>query len=98
MMEIFGWIGAIFLGGCALPQTWKSYRDGHSRGLDWGFLISWFIGELAMLIYIIPGRDPALIFNYLLNFSCLLVMLKFKIWERGEPLKIKYTDRVFRGY
>lgn len=94
-MEIFAWIGALFLGGCAVPQAWQSYRDGHSRGLNWGFLGSWFVGEVAMLIYILPMGDAALTFNYVLNFVLLLVMLRYKIWERSQSgfTRIEFTPR-----
>jgi uncharacterized protein with PQ loop repeat len=91
MMEVFAWIGAIFLGGCALPQAWQSYREGHSRGLAWGFIGSWFIGEVSMLIYIVPMRDPALIFNYVLNFVLLLIMLRYKIWERKPQIEVEFS-------
>jgi uncharacterized protein with PQ loop repeat len=95
MMEIFAWIGAIFLGGCALPQAWQSYREGHSRGLNWGFIGSWFIGEVSMLIYIVPMRDAALTFNYALNFVLLLIMLRYKVWERKPEILVEFhfTER-----
>lgn len=97
-MEIFGWIGAVFMGGCAIPQTWQSIKDGHTRGLNWGFLGSWFIGECAMLIYILPMNDLALSFNYVLNFVLLLIMLRYKVWERNdnkirENLEIHFSER-----
>ena len=94
-MELFGWIGAVFMGGCAIPQAWQSIKDGHTRGLNWGFLGSWFIGECAMLIYILPMNDMALSFNYVLNFFLLLVMLRYKIVERKPNIVINfsYTQR-----
>jgi uncharacterized protein with PQ loop repeat len=97
-MDIFGWLGALLLGGSALPQTWQSIKDGHTRGLNWYFLGMWFFGEVCMIVYIIPKMDIALLANYLFNFVLLLIMIRYKIWERDDnkiqnSLKIVYTER-----
>lgn len=81
-MEIIGWIGAVLFAICGLPQAIQCYRDGHSRGLNWGFLGCWLWGEILTIIYVWPKQDWPLLFNYFLNLVFLLVMVKFKIWER----------------
>lgn len=81
-METIGWIGAILFALCGLPQAWECYRTGNSRGLSWGFLGMWFGGEILTIIYVWPKGDIPLLFNYFLNLVFLLVMVKFKIWER----------------
>ena len=81
-MEYIGWIGSILFAICGLPQALQSFKQGHSNGLTWSFLLMWFFGELFTLIYIIPKQDWPLIFNYTMNMGFLLVILKFKIWKR----------------
>ena len=81
-MDFFGWFGAIMFAICGIPQAWESAKTGHSRGLNWGFLITWFLGEVCTIIYVIPKQDWPLIFNYIGNFACLLVIIRYKIWER----------------
>ena len=39
-METIGWIGSICFALCAIPQAWKSFKDGHSRGITWGLMQS----------------------------------------------------------
>jgi len=58
------------------------YKQGHGRGLDWFFLWAWLIGELCMIVYVLPKWDWPLLINYLFNLACLLVIFRYKIWER----------------
>ena len=81
-METIGWIGAALFAICGLPQAIQCYHDGHARGLNWFFLGAWFFGEVLTIIYIWPKQDYPLLANYFANMCFLLVMLKFKIWER----------------
>lgn len=87
-METIGWIGAILFAICGLPQAWQSIKDGHSRGLNWFFLLAWLGGEVLTIAYVWPKADWPLLFNYFMNLAFLLVMLKFKLWERKEPVRI----------
>lgn len=56
-MEIIGWLGGILLTFCGLPQAWKSYKDGHSYGINMYFIQMWFCGikyvlwEINILAY-----------------------------------------------
>jgi len=81
-METIGWIGSILFAICGLPQAIQCAKDGHSRGLNWFFLLCWLFGELFTLAYIIPKNDYPLIFNYILNLVFLVIMIRYKIWER----------------
>jgi len=82
MLELSGIIGAILFAFCGLPQAITCIKTGNSRGLSWTFLIMWFFGEIFTIIYILPKQDYILLGNYILNFAFLLIMLKYKIWER----------------
>ena len=81
-MEIVGWFGSILFAICGLPQAIQSYRDGHSRGLTWLFLITWLFGEIFTIIYIFPKKDYPLLSNYFLNLIFLVIILRYKIFER----------------
>lgn len=81
-MENIGWIGSILLAFCGLPQAIESFKTKSSAGLTWGFILMWFIGELATFIYIIPKMDLPLLFNYSANIIFLIIIIYFKIWGK----------------
>jgi uncharacterized protein with PQ loop repeat len=81
-MEFIGWLGSILFCLCGLPQAIKSYKEGHSRGLSNAFLWLWFLGEILSFIYVLPKLIWPLIGNYIVNFIFLLVIMKFKYFER----------------
>lgn len=81
-IEIFGWVGSALFAICGLPQALQSIKDGHSRGLNWFFLLAWLGGEIFTIIYILPKMDLPLLANYAVNLIFLGIMLKYKIWER----------------
>ena len=80
--EFFGWIGSALFAICGLPQALQSIKDGHSRGLNWFFILAWLGGEIFTIIYVWPKMDIPLLANYLINLIFLGIMLKYKIWER----------------
>lgn len=82
MLELFGWLGAISLSLCALPQALYCIKIGHARGLSDISLFMWLVGDWCTLIYVIPTMKIPLIMNYTLNLVFLLIMLKYKYWER----------------
>jgi len=82
-METIGWIGSILFAICAVPQAYHTQRMGHCRGLTWSFLLCWLGGELFTIAYVLPKMDVPLLFNYSINLICLLIMLRYKIWERA---------------
>lgn len=82
MMDALGWIGSFLFAVCAIPQAYKSYKDGHSDGLGWGFLLMWFFGEVLCLIYATGLGAWPLVGNYVFNFLALLVILYYKIWRK----------------
>jgi uncharacterized protein with PQ loop repeat len=94
-LEVFGWIGAAGFAVCGIPQAYQSFKDGHTKGLNWGFLGTWSIGEICMLIYILPTGNLPLILNYVGNGICLAVMVWYKVFERkpAQRLNILFTPR-----
>jgi uncharacterized protein with PQ loop repeat len=82
-MDIIGWIGSILFAICGLPQAIQCVKDGHSRGLNWVFLICWLFGEIFTLAYVAyTTGDWVLLSNYLINLVFLATMLRYKISER----------------
>ena len=85
-IELIGWIGSILFCFCGAPQAWKSYKDGHSRGISHGFLWMWGLGEVLTLIYVILSLRLSLplITNYVVNLIFITIIFKYKYWERGD--------------
>jgi len=83
-LEFFGWLGAILFAICGMPQAWQSWRDGHSNGLNWFFLLAWLFGELFTIAYVLPKMDMPLLFNYAINLIFLAIMIYYKLWPRDR--------------
>lgn len=80
---MLGWIGATLLAICAIPQTILCHKQGHARGISHIFLLTWYVGELAMLLYLMQlGLYGPLFWNYLINFALLTIIVRYKYWER----------------
>lgn len=84
-MEIIGWLGSICFSICAMPQSYISYKQGHSRGLSALTLVLWCVGEVLTLIYVwSTAFSLPLITNYLFNLGCLSVIITFRLFPRSE--------------
>jgi len=81
-METIGWLGSALFAICGFPQAIQCAKDGHARGLNWFFLLCWFGGEVLTSVYVWDKMDIPLLANYAVNMVFLLVMLRYKIWER----------------
>jgi uncharacterized protein with PQ loop repeat len=51
--HILGWLGAILLATCAVPQVIKTWKTKKAGDLSWLFLLFWLGGEILTLAYII---------------------------------------------
>ena len=85
MLELVGWIGAVCLGVCAVPQTIKTVKQGHARGISLSFLLLWIVGEMLTFVYVLPKKDLPLLVNYGLNLICLSVILRYRMQPRVNP-------------
>ena len=79
IIETMGWLGGALLAACGLPQAIKSYRQKHSYGLSIWFLLMWLLGEVFVLIYVLPKWHWPLIFNYSANIVLVLIILYYKL-------------------
>jgi uncharacterized protein with PQ loop repeat len=93
IFEILGWLGSICLAICGIPQAWQSFKDKHSHGISWGFVLLWAFGEMFALAYVYDKLDLPLLLNYATNILILGVILYFKINPKNT---IDYDKEVRR--
>ena len=92
VFEILGWLGSICLAICGIPQAWQSFKDKHSHGISWGFVLLWAFGEIFALAYVYDKLDLPLLLNYATNILILAVILYYKI----KPQTLDYDKEVRR--
>jgi uncharacterized protein with PQ loop repeat len=85
LIEIIGWLGSICLAICGIPQAWMSFKDKHSHGISWAFILLWAFGEAFALAYVYDKLDLPLVVNYLTNILIVGVILYFKINPKSKP-------------
>ena len=93
IFEILGWLGSICLGICGIPQAWQSFKDKHSHGISWGFVLLWAFGEIFALAYVYDKLDLPLLLNYSTNILILAVILYYKISPKNT---VDYDKEVRR--
>jgi len=80
---MIAWIGNLLLAICALPQAYKSLKDGNSEGISMLFLIAWTLGEYFTLIHVlIDTSSAALALNYITNSILCTIILYYKVYPR----------------
>lgn len=77
-METIAWIGSLCLALCGLPMAIEAFKNKRIK-INGYFLLLWFIGEVATLIYVVYKREQALSLNYISNIIFILVILKYRI-------------------
>lgn len=86
-LQTIGWIGAFFFSICALPQVWLVFKTKNTDGMSWGFLITWFLGEVFTIVYVtlygIVNMDIPwpLLANYAFNLIQLIYLIGYKIFN-----------------
>ena len=94
LFNILGWLGSVCLAICGIPQAIQSYRDKHSHGISWGFLLLWTFGEIFALAYVYDKLDLPLLVNYGSNILIVGIMLYYKIYpgtKDESPSKEEYS-------
>lgn len=80
LLEAFGWVGAVLLALCAIPEVVSAFINKRC-GLTWGFLIVWYLGEwFTFFPVLLKIKTPFLLFNYGFNIILIsyLIYIKFK--------------------
>lgn len=81
--EALGWVGGLLFSLCAIPQAWSAWKNKHSDGLSWSFLVMWFFGEVATVIYVSQKDDVLpLLVNYYLNLTLLSVIIWYRAFSK----------------
>lgn len=80
-MELLGWISAISLSLCGIPQAWRAYKTKTVEGLSDWFIISWSLGEILGVIYVISIGSWPLIVNYFVNLIACIVLVKYRYFN-----------------
>ncbi len=83
-MEFFGWISAIFLFFCGVPEASRSIKNGITTGISILFVWMWYVGELSGLIYILTMKQISLplLTNYAFNVIIVSILLWYKYFPR----------------
>ena len=82
---MIGWLGSILFSLCALPQTIKTFKDGHAKSLSTGFLFLWTGGEVLTLIAVIQDKGSSyLLANYISNLVLLAIIIRYKVFPREK--------------
>ena len=90
MFEFFGWVGALSLAACCLPQGWKTFRTKQVRDLSFVFLLLWCVGDIFTFIYVFHSDYVSqewhipLLFNYFLNGIVVLYLIWAKYAYRAK--------------
>lgn len=79
LIQILGWLGSICLAVCAIPQAWMSYKEKHSEGISFAYLLLWAFGEVFALAYVYDKLDLPLLLNYATNILVLGIILYYKV-------------------
>ena len=89
--EYIGWLGAISLAICSVPQVIQCVKTKTAVGVSWGFLLLWLFGEVFTLIYLFTNdlATYQLIFNYGLNLIGICSILYYKIMDLKNGRKVK---------
>ena len=84
MGVILGWIGSLCFAFCGVPQLVKCLKQGNAYGVSGLFLLLWLLGEIfftgATLLEF--GVVWWLLFNYILNTICILIIGHYYFFPR----------------
>ena len=83
-MEFFGWASTFLLTIGGFPQAYKTYKEGNAHGLSYGMVISWFIGEIFLVLYSLGHFNLPVLMNSVLNSCIAAFILRYKIFPRNS--------------
>ena len=96
MLDVCGWIGALCMACCAVPQAIMSVKQGHSEGISKGLLWLWSVGEVFTLIFLVgeESKNWPLLVNYTANILFIGIVIWYKVFPR-ETLahSIKWSSK-----
>lgn len=82
-MYHIGWFGNSLLAICGLPQAFKSYKNGHSKGVSRWFLWTWVIGEVfAFAFHLLTSDNYPQVMNYVMNLGFISIVIYYSHFPR----------------
>lgn len=82
---MLGWIAGLILAACVLPQSIQSIREGNAEGVNGLFLLSWLVGLILMLFYLVSILAMPLIFTTTLTIVFVSIVTYYKFKPRRSP-------------
>ena len=70
--RIVGWIGCAVLVIGLIPSAWKAWSTHSAVAIGWLFLISWLIGMVCLLCYIVETNIKNSYYQWPLWIACLV--------------------------
>lgn len=90
MVELIGWTSQIIFCLSGFPQAYRCWVQGHGEGLSVGLLLMWFFGEGLAIIYgLLVDLPTPIMVNYIVNFSSLLVIMKYKFFPVNNQRSVR---------
>lgn len=95
-IDTIGWIAGLLFAFCGLPQAYKSYKEGHSKGISHLMIWMWLVGEILMQVYVLGkhGFDMPLLVNYWINTVFVLVIVRYKYRPRRTSIIKEFLTEV----
>lgn len=81
--EVWGYISTICFTTCIIPQALMAIKDGHSKGISWGYVSLVLVALTTGIVYAAPRDITPVLLSYITNLAGFAVVLKYKIKERG---------------
>jgi len=83
LTESIGFIGALFLGFCAVPEVYLALTTGKT-GLSWSFLSIWQGGEIMLLIYTLMKSKEVKLWPLFLNYGANIILIGIIMAVKGR--------------
>ena len=72
------WLGSVCFALCGIEPAWIAWKTKRSD-LPWSLLVLWFFGELIYIINSFVIDSYAMLFNYGINFICLIILIYYRV-------------------
>ena len=81
--ELFGFMSALCLSICGIPQAYKCFKTGRAKDLSGLFLFTWFAGKLFLILYAVYlGWVLPLLLDASTSLVVVTIILKYYLYPR----------------
>ncbi len=87
MYEVIGLLGSLLFAVCSWPLAYDSFKRRTAAGIQWSFVIIWFLAAVFSAVYAIGVQKYVLLPNYISGGLGILGVLYVKVREtlKGTP-------------